>query len=309
MNKVRLLWPILLTLATGASTILFAQSTAHGTVPIGIVVSVEAKHGKEVPAVLKEDVRVSHDHDRLQVTGWTPCQDNQAGLELFLLIDDASSTDLGTQFDDLKKFMMAQPATTTIGVGYARNGTVQVMQKPTSDHAQAAKALRLPQGLIDASSPYLGITDLMKSWPQSANCRELLMISSGIDYLQGGPNDSYMQEAVDQAQRAAVQVNAIYETPPGHAGHSYWRISWGQNNLSQLTEKTGGEFYLQALSAPISFGPYLDQFANRLSHQYKLTFLAIPGNKPGFQRIRLETEVTNTELVTQESVYVPTPSQ
>ncbi len=306
MNKARLLWPILLILAT---TISFAQSAAQGTVPITITVSTEARHGKEAPAVYKEDVRVFHEHDRLQVTGWTPYHGDQAGLELFVVIDDATSTDLGTQFDDLKKFMTAQPATTAIGVGYSRNGTVQVAQKPTTDHAQAARALRLPQGLIGESSPYLAITDLVKNWPQSANRREILMISSGIDYLQGGPNDSYMQEAIDQAQRAAIQVYAIYATSLGHAGHSYWRISWGQNNLSQLTEQTGGEFYLQALSAPISFGPYLDQFANRLSHQYKLTFLAVPGNKAGYQRIRLETEVTNAELVAQQNVYVPAAGQ
>ncbi|HLJ27423.1 MAG TPA: hypothetical protein VKY85_11990 [Candidatus Angelobacter sp.] len=274
-------------------------------VPVSIIVSVEAKHGKEVPKVYKEDVRVLHDHDRLQVTEWIPCQGAQAGLDLFVLMDDATDPDIGLQFDDVRKFIDAQPSDASIGVGYARNGGVQMAQNMTKDHAQAAKALRLPLGTGAMASPYLSLTELIKSWPQSENRREILMVSSGIDFLQGGPNDSYLQEAVDQAQRAAIQVYAIYTSSLGHAGHSYWRTTWGQNNLSRLTEETGGEFYIQGLNTPISFAPYLGQFADRLKHQYKLTFLANAGHKSEYQHIHLETEVTNAELVAQDNVYVP----
>lgn len=302
MKNAKILWLTILALCvTGTTSISWSQAT----VPISITVSVEAKHGKEVPTVYKEDVRVLHNHDRLQVTEWVPCQGEQAGLELFVLMDDATDPDIGLQLDDLKKFMEAQPATTAIGVGYARNGTVQITQNLTKDHAQAAKALRLPLGLGAETSPYLSVTDLIKGWPQSANRREILMISSGIDFLQGGPDDTYLQEAIDQAQRAAIQVYAIYGPAPGHLGHSFFRTTWGQNNLSRLSEETGGEFYIQGLRPPIAFAPYLAEFADRLNHQYKLTFLAKASNKAGYQHIRLETEVTNAELVTQDNVYVP----
>jgi hypothetical protein len=163
----------------------------------------------------------------------------------------------------------------------------------------------VPLGVTAVGSPYLSLTDLIKGWPQSAKCREVLMISSGIDYLQGGPNDTYLQDAIDQAQRAAVEVNAIYAPAVGHAEHNFWRLNWGQNNLSELTDETGGEFYIQGLTSPIAFAPYLDEFAVRLQHQFRLTFLAKPGNKADFQRIRLETEVNNADLVTQQGVYVP----
>jgi hypothetical protein len=306
MKRENILRPILvLWLLTSTAPILLSQQPASGTVPVTVIATVEAKHAKEIPNVYKQDVKVFHNQDRLDVTDWTPCQDPQAGVELFVLVDDASDSQLALQFGDLKKFIQAQPQSTAIGIGYARNGTVDTIQKFTQDHAQAAKALRVPLGVTAVGSPYLSLTDLIKGWPQSGKCREVLMISSGIDYLQGGPNDTYLQDAIDQAQRAAVEVNAIYAPAVGHAEHSFWRLNWGQNNLSELTDETGGEFYIQGLTSPIAFAPYLDQFAVRLQHQFRLTFLAKPGNKADFQRIRLETEVNNADLVTQQSVYVP----
>jgi hypothetical protein len=55
----------------------------------------------------------------------------------------------------------------------------------------------------------------------------------------------------------------------------------------------------------MSFMPCLEDMASKLNHQYLLTFLAKPQKKAAFQRIKLETEAPNTELVTQEQVYVP----
>jgi hypothetical protein len=282
------------------------ESAPARTVPVSMVVSVEARHGKkEVPVIYREDVRVMHDHERLQVKDWVPLVKEQAGLDLFLLIDDSVDNKVGLQLDDLRKFMSAQPDSTAIGVGYIRNGTVQVAQELTQDHVLASKALRLPIGLTASSSPYLALTDLIKIWPESPNRREILLVSSGIDMLQPGPNDPYLDQAIDQEQRAGIQVYSIYASPSGHAGHTPWLLNWGQNNLSQIADETGGEAYFQALSMPISFAPYLDEFADRLKHQYRLTFYAKPGKGPGYQRIRLETEVPDAELVAQDRVYVP----
>ncbi|MBZ5523219.1 MAG: hypothetical protein LAP21_13360 [Acidobacteriia bacterium] len=275
---------------------------------VSILVSVEAKHGKEVPAIYREDVRVFHDQERLQVTGWTPMQGEQAGLELFMLIDDSSDTSVGSQLDDLSRFIKGQPATTEVAVGYIRNGTVIVTQNFTPDHALAAKALRIPLGSGGGmASPYLAITDLISRWPESPNRREIFMVSSGIDALQPGPSNSYLQETIEKSQRAGIQVYSIYASRAGHIGHSIWRLNWGQDNLSQLADETGGEAYFQGLQMPISFGPYLDQFADRLKHQFRLTFVARSRKEPGYQKIKLETEVSNAELVAADDVYVPAP--
>lgn len=305
MIKARILSPLILFILAASVTLPSQEAATPGTVPVSIIASVEAKHGKEVPTVYKQDVRVLHDKDRLDVTDWTPCQSEQVGLELFVLIDDATNTDLGLQFDDLKKFMQAQPSNTAIGIGYMRNSTVEVALNPTTDHAQAAKALHLPVGVGATASPYLSVADLIKRWPQSQRCREILMISSGVDYLQLGPQDSYLYEGIEAAERASVPVYAIYAQAWGHAGHSYWLNYWGQYDLSEITEDTGGEFYIQGLTPPISFAPYLNEYAQKITHQFRLTFLAKPAKKAGLQHIKLETEVNNAELIAQRDVYIP----
>ena len=283
-----------------------AEPSASGTVPVSTVVSVEARHGKDIPVVHREDVRVFQGSNRLQVTGWIPAQGDQSSLELFVLIDDASSTSLASQFGDIRHFMDAQPPTTSIAVGYIRNGTVQTVQNFTKDRSEAGKALRIPLASgAGGNSPYLSITDEIKRWPESPARHEILLISDGIDQLQPGTTDSYLDEAVSRAQRTGTQVSAIYASRSGHFGHSLWRINQGQSNLSRLADETGGEAYFQGLETPIAFAPFLDQFADRLNHQYKLTFLANTDKKPTYQHIRLETEVPNAELVTADKVYVP----
>jgi hypothetical protein len=296
---------LLIGLSSGISS-RSAQPSASGTVPVSTVVSVEARHGKDIPVVNREDVRVFEGHNRLQVTDWIPLQGDQASLELFVLIDDASNTNLASQFEDIRHFMNALPPTTAIAVGYMENGTVRVVQNFTKDHSEAGKALRFPLGFgAGGSSPYLSVTDAIHRWPESPSRHEILVISGGIDPLQPGTTDSYLDEAISQAQRTGTQVSAIYASGAGHFGHSLWRINLGQNNLSRLADDTGGEAYFQGFDTPIAFAPYLEQFADRLNHQYKLTFLANADKKPTYQHVRLETEVPNAELVPADKVYVP----
>jgi len=299
----------ILALLTGFSTVttaLTAQTPSPDTVPVSVVVSVEAKHGKEIPAVTREDVRVFKGRDRLQVTDWVPLQSDRSGLELFVLIDEASGVDVASQFDDLRRFMEAQPSSTAIALGYLQHGTVMIAQNFTTDHSAAEKALRIPVASLGfGSSPYLSIADAIKRWPESPNRRAIVLISDGIDPLQPGIVDSYLDAAIAQAQRTETQISAIYFSRGGHFGHTFWRINQGQTNLSRLSDETGGEGYFQGFGNPVAFAPFLDEFAGRLNHQYKLTFAIKADKKPGYQHVRLETEVPNAELVTADKVYVP----
>ena len=96
--------------------------------------------------------------------------DWKRGENLFLavLIDESLDSDVASQLNDLKAFINAQPQNTYIAVAYARNGTAMVAQDFTQDHAQAAKALRIPIGAQGAfSSPYLSLQDWLKRWPSS----------------------------------------------------------------------------------------------------------------------------------------------
>jgi hypothetical protein len=283
-----------------------AQHSATGTVPVSIVVSVEARHVEDSPVLNREDVMVFEGRNRLQVTDWIPLQGDQSSLELFVIIDDASHTNLASQFEDMRRFMSAQPPTTAIAIGYIQNGTVRIVQNFTKNHSEAGKALRIPFGSgAGRSSPYLSITDAIEHWPASPARHAIVLISDGIDALQPGTMNSYLDEAVSKAQRTGTQVSAIYASGSRYSDHSLWRINQGQSNLSRLADETGGEAHFQGFETPIALTPFLDKIADRLKHQYRLTFLANADKKPTRQHVRLESEVPNAELTTADNVYVP----
>ena len=285
------------------------KEEAAGT-PVQMVVSVEPKHGNEVPTITQQDVIVNQGHDRRPVTGWVPATGDHAGLELAILIDDSAGFSFGSQMDDIRAFIAEQAPTTLIAVGYMQNGTVSLAQNLTQDHAAAAKSLRLPEGFIGAeASPYFSLTDFIKRWPSNPSVprREVLMITSGIDtFYGGGYPDPYVDTATQEALCAGVVVFSIYTPSAGHFGHTYWRIYWGQNYLAQLSEETGGEsYYFLGGEAPVAFQPYLNQMSGRLGHQYLLTFLAKPQNKAEAESVKLSTEIRSVDFVAPDKVCVP----
>lgn len=282
------------------------QSIAQGT-PVHVIVTAEPHPVKQVPTIHREDVVVYQGKDRVRATEWVPLQGDRAGLQLYIAIDDGLDTSVGSQFNDLRKFIQTQPASTTIGLAYMRNGAVEVVQNLTADHAAASKSLRLPLGSYGISvSPYMSLVDLLHKWPETPLRREVLMVTSGIDlYYGAGPNNPYLDRAIKDAQRAGVIVHSIYFGAIGHSGHSYSRINWGQNYLSQLGDETGGEAYWQGLSNPVSFAPFLDDLSRRLNDQYLLTFLAKPEKKASYQPVKLRTELPHVELIAPDKVYVP----
>jgi len=136
--------------------------------------------------------------------------------------------------DDLRAFITSQPATTSVGMGYMRNATVQIVQNFTTDHDQAAKAVRLPVGSVGAyGSPYLSVIDLMKSWPGHPNRREVVMITDGIDRARRGPRarmaiNPDVNSASDLAQRTGTMVHTIYAPGVGRLRRNYWEANNGQ---------------------------------------------------------------------------------
>jgi hypothetical protein len=286
------------------------EPSAAGMVPVHMVITAEARHGAQEPDLNREDVTVYLGRTRTQVADWAPLRGEHAGLELFLLLDDSSDVSLGSQLEDLRQFILLQPPTTLIGIGYMRDGGVDTVQNFTADHLQAAKALRLPLGTLGAfASPYLSLSDLLKRWPESPLRHEVLMITDGIDRFGGvGPANPYVDTAIEQAQKAGVLVHSIFASGVGHFGRMQWPVYWGQNYLSEIATETGGQAYFLGFETPVSFAPYLQDLSRRLNHQYLLTFLAKPEKKPGLQRVRVRTEVPNVELVAATKVFVPAGS-
>ncbi len=287
-----------------------ARATA-GQVPVHMTVTAEAQRGDEVPLVSREDVTVLQGHDRDEVTNLIPLRGDHASLELFVLIDDVLQTNTGTQLEDLRQFIADQPPKTLIGVAYMRDGTVDIAENLTNDHMQAAKAVRLPLGYVSAiSSPYLSLADLIKRWPETDVRHEVLMISDGIDRFGGtNPVNPYVDSAIEQAQRAGVQVYAIYVTGVGQYGRSFWHLNWGQNYLSELADETGGDAYFQGYSTPVSLSPFLNQLNKRLNNQYRLEFLAKAQEKAGLQPVKVKTEDHKIEIVAATKVWIPADSE
>jgi len=290
-----------------------AESATTATVPVKMTVTASVAEDKRMPEITQQDVFVKQGKERLTVTGWVPAQGGQAGLELFILIDDASNTSLGSHLDELRTFINAQPPSTAVGVGYMSNATVQILQNFTTDHAQAAKVVRLPIGNPGAfGSPYLSVIDLMKRWPASPNRHEVIMITDGIDRarrvgpgFRGLGTNPDADSAADVAQRTGTIVHSIYAPGVGRMHRNYWEANNGQMNISRLSDVTGGESFYLGLQSAVSFAPYLDDLQKILNNQYILTFSAKPGKKAGLQYVKVSTELAGVELSAPDAVWVP----
>jgi hypothetical protein len=294
-----------------ASPTLAAQDSTQAGVPAQMVVTVQPRKGSVMPDISREDVMVHQGRDRRKTLDWVPLQGDRAGLELFLLIDDSSNFSLGSKLDEIKQFIQAQPASTKVGIAYMQNGTARVAQDLTDDHALAGKALRLSLGVGGANaSPYFALQDLIKRWPEHNERREVVMITNGADRLWGNkPADTYVDSALDAAQKAGILVYSIYTPSKGRGGRGFGRTNWGQNYLSQMAEGTGAQSYYLGNGAPVSFVPYLDDLAGRLKRQYLLTFQARPEKKAGLQSVKVTTEVPNASLDSAKQVFVPAMPQ
>jgi|SRR5882672_2900011 len=248
------------------------------------------------PAIGKGDMQFTLGKERKQIAQWTKAEK----LYLAILIDDSLDSEVASQWNELKQFINAQPATTHIAVGYASNATVRVAQDFTTDHELATKALRIPFGSAAAeSSPYLSVIDWMKRWPANGDRRSLLLISSGIDYFRGnfGPIYPDVDTAISIAEKGNINLWNIYSPSGGHRGRAFFLANTAQNNLSKLCEETGGEAYFLGTSAPVSFKPFLDELQMHLDNQYLLTFAGDGGAKGKFASVHFKTELAHVEFM------------
>jgi hypothetical protein len=290
-----------------------AQDSSATTAPVEMTVTVRVLgKNKRMPEMNGEDIIVRQGRERLQVTGWTSVSPDRSPLELYILIDDAARPGVASEFDDLREFIHSLPATTAVGVAYMRNGTAQVVEDLTTEHGQAANALRLPFASPGAyGSPYLSVIDLMKRWPNSQNRREIVMITDGIDRLHGlphrrglGPIGTDVRSASVVAQQTGTIIHGIYTPGAGWRGSNYREVANGQNAMARLARETGGESFFLGMQKPVAFRPYFDRLQNSLRNRYRLEFNAVPGNKAGLQSVRLTTEVAGVALDAADSVWV-----
>ena len=268
-----------------------------------ITVTAIGKKDMAPPSVGKDDVQLTVSKERKQVAGWAKSD----SFGLAILIDDSLDTSAASQWNEVKEFIMALPPKASVAVGYASNSTVAVAQDFTTDHALAAKALRIPRGTLGAgSSPYLSVLDWMKRWPATGGARSLLLISSGIDYFRGGFGPFYpdVDSVISRAQRENINLWSIYSPSVGHRSRSFFLANLGQNNLSKMTGETGGETYYLGTAAPVSFKPFLDEIQMHLGSQYLLTFAGDGGEKGKLVRLQLKTELPDVEFSHADNAFI-----
>jgi hypothetical protein len=269
-----------------------------------MTVTATAKKDAEPPALSKNDVDLYKGKERIQIA------DFKRGETLYLavLIDDSLRSSIANQWSDLRAFLMAQPQTTYVAVAYARNGIAMVAQDFTTDHALAAKALRLPLGDIGAgTSPYLSVQDWIKRWPVSGQRSSIILFSSGIDYFRGGPAtlDPDLDTTVARAQKQNINVWTIYARDAGRGGRGSFRAFNWQSNLDRLSQQTGAESYSLGLGEPVDLKPYFDRIQMNLNNQYLLAFLGDGGHKGKYESVKVTSEVRKVGFLTPSEVFLP----
>jgi VWFA-related protein len=289
-----------------ASLTLAAENKTDAAGPSAVVMTITATAKKDAqpPALTRNDLALYQGKERVQVA------DMKRGdtLRLAVLIDDSLRSSVATQWNDLRGFLMAQPSTTYIAVAYSRNGTVMVAQDFTTDHALAAKAVRMPLGNLSvATSPYLALQDWIKRWPDASERSSILLFSSGIDYFRGGPAsvDPDLDSTIERAQKKNINIWSIYVPDGGRRGrNSFAGFNW-QSNLSRISLETGGQAYFLGLGMPVNLKPYFDEIERNLNNQYLLAFAGNGGQKGKFERVKVSSELRNVEFLTPSEVFLP----
>lgn len=307
-NRLKLLASLLLLSVALLTARAASADPQAGTskVPITTVVTVLGPNYTAPPALGKSDVVVHTGKVREDVIGWDSTQGDKSALELAIVIDDG--TNIGNQLDDLRKFIQAQSKDTSVGLFYAGGGITQAVSPFSTDHDAVAKKLRITLGQFRVStSIYLALMDVMSKWRPSAARREILVIADGVDRFRGDPASPDVALTILRAQRAGIMIHTLYARDSDRAGRNSFRANYGQSNLAQMTDETGGESFFQGLDTPISFTPFLNQLDMILHNQYFLTFTTARSTKKNgeVRGFRATTELPNVEISGARHVWVP----
>ena len=309
-------------------------AAAGNTVQVHMVITdAKLRLNDEQPPLQLSDLKIDVGKKATKATQLIPAQGDAAALQMMILIDDTLDPGVGNSLQDLKDFVAAQPATTVMAVAYMSNAGIQLTQNFTADKDLVAKGIRLPRGTTSSmDSPYLSLIALTKGWTQQKVRRVVVMVSDGIDRLRGEQPDVFKtgrggrtiaaptyhsmptistdaEIASEAAQRVNVVVYALYAAGVGRMARSGWDLQVGLSGLTKVADETGGEVFSLGTSQLVSFAPYLDRLQKQLNNQYYLVFDAEGGKKAGFQRVKIKTTASNSEILAPDNVWVPSVPQ
>jgi hypothetical protein len=298
---------ILLPLALLASFVPFTAFAQETGIPTQTLLRVDSKDAATAPTIPTTSLLINNKPVQISSLVHVP----PSGTQIAILIDAGLRRSSALQFNDLRKFITGLPAGTEVLLGYMENGRVQVEAPFSTDHAAAAAAIHIPNGIPGISaSPYFCLSDFVKHWPgndeaqaagpaSGAKARFALMITDGVDPYNGSTritnqDSPYVQAAIDDSARAGVAVYSIYYGDAGIRGGSA-NFS-GQSYLKQVADATGGDTFYQGFGEPVSFQPFLKQFTADISETYVATFDASPQNEGHERLVRLKVSSSIPKL-------------
>jgi hypothetical protein len=317
MTRYILSLALLATTATGIA----AHAQQEGPTPTQALISFDSK-APTMPT--EKDLTIKVDNRPADLLKLTPVP--ASGAQIAILIDDGLRFSMGRELDSLRSFVQNLPSGTEIFIGYMQNGRIVSAQNAdpgfTTDHAAAAAAIRLSQGVPGVSaSPYFSLSDFVKNWPGDSEIRQpqpspqvarkarfVLMITNGVDPYNGSTSimnqDSpYVQAATTDAQRAGVPVYSIYFGDVGFGRRRGAGFS-GQSYLAQVAEGTGGVAYYQGMGNPVSIAPFLKEFQAAVAETYVATFPAPAGKN--LARLKFSTTLPKTKVRAPDQVRAGT---
>jgi hypothetical protein len=281
-----------------------AQEGSQPGVEAQTILTVADHMNHKPPAIKPEDVTIMN----AAITDWIPPA-NGSDLDLFILIDDAANYDFGSKLQELRRFVIAQPAPVSIGVAYIHDGALRIAENPSNDHARAASALRAPSGSKTAN-PYCALSDLIQRWQQKSVRREIVLVSAGIDdSTPQGATCSDAETAIHDAERAGVVVYALYNPAADYRSEKWEKVDAGVVYLAHLCYESGGEAYFMSHDPVESIQPFLADVAEHLAHQYLVKFRISPRAESGFRPVYFSSASVTLELMAPSNVWVLAPGE
>lgn len=287
------------------SALVWAQDAPSVGVPARVVISAGHFYSAQPPVLTPEDVDVTEGVDSLPVLSVTPLH---GPVEIFILVDNCSSCEPGTKFEELRKFINSQPPATSIGVAYIRDGKLEIAQSPSSDRKQAIKTLNVPTG-SQPSNPFFALADLITQWKPDSSRHIVVMISNGLDPKADGISQNGPAEAsIEAAERSGVAVFAMYHPSADYAAADWEKLYAGQVQLSHVATESGGEAYFLGFGPMPSLAPFLNDVADHLANQYQVEFLAKPGAAGTLDEVVVKSRNRDVDIMAPARVWIPAAS-
>jgi hypothetical protein len=285
--------------STGATA--FAETRSGQADELQMVLTV-ADHTNHRPAVLKPGGLTIMDGTIADVI---PLKGRDQ--ELFMVIDDAANAndDFNSRLQELRHFVTTQPDSVSIGVAYIQNGTLQVVENPTTDHHLAAAALRAPAA-TGAASPYCALSGLIQRWDRKSVSHEIVLVGMQIDESAGDGGSSVNAEtAIQDAERAGVTVYALYSPFTNHLSQNSPKLDAASVDLGQVAYQTGGEAYFIGHGPTATFEPFLADISEHLANRYLVKFRLTSNTGSGLQTVYVTPGSADQEVMAPDKAWVP----